>query len=92
MNRAGNGSQHCRYTLMEKVALENELSAEAFDHPDCFCPQHYEDWEQNVATPELESKGFSVGPWVTLDGDSIGPLLRGVQLQKNGETKLYTYG
>lgn len=58
----------------------------------CFSDD-YRLWEEWVANPALKSRGYKVlGHWYTVDGDSFGPLVRGVMVEKDGEKKELTYG
>lgn len=75
-----------------EAELADVLPAELFDHPDCFNSQTFARWEQEVATPALVSAGFIVGLWRSTDADSFGPLVRAVELTKDGITKTYYYG
>lgn len=55
------------------------------------CGKEYWKWEEEV-DKYLKSQGFEVIRWITLDGDSFGPLVRGVIVEKNGVTEKYSYG
>lgn len=68
------------------------LPDDLFNHPDCFDSIGYWRWEKEIATPALEALGYRVSGWSTGDGDSFGPLVRTVQLTKDGVTKTYSYG
>lgn len=61
------------------------------DSRGCFSREYYL-WEEWVATPVLKRHGYKVIHWYTVDGDSFGPLARGVIVEKDGEKKLLTYG
>lgn len=42
-----------------------------------FCAQPgFDEWEREVAEPQLRKKGWTVLSWHTGDGDSFGPLSR----------------
>lgn len=62
------------------------------NHPDCFDSRNYDRWEREIAKPHLESLGFKVISWWTEDGDSFGPLVRAVEMEKDGKREVYTYG
>ncbi|SEA87842.1 hypothetical protein [Rubrimonas cliftonensis] len=64
----------------------------AFEHPDYCDANRYEDWERDVATPALQTLGFTVGRWRDGERDSFGPLTRLVPLSRDGHTGLYVYG
>lgn len=77
---------------LEERDLFAVLPAELFEHKDCFDSHAYWRWEDDIATPALKARGFEVGRWWTIDGDSFGPLVRGVRLTKDGATHTYSYG
>lgn len=68
------------------------LPKEAANHPDCFDSTYYSRWEREIATPALRAAGYEPSGWHTTDGDSFGPLVRGVTLTKDGISKEYFYG
>lgn len=68
------------------------LPAEAFDHPDCFDSHEYASWEREVAAPLLRAQGYEVVRWFSGDEDSFGPLVRCVELLRDGETTTWCYG
>lgn len=55
--------------------------------------KNYFDWEQNIAKPAMQAKGFTDISFYTAEGDSFGPLIRGVRCKdsKGNEFKFY-YG
>lgn len=57
-----------------------------------FCGYDYTRWEDEIATPALIALGYSVRQWWSADGDSFGPLVRAVEVVKDGVKKTYTYG
>lgn len=77
---------------VEDLDLLDLLPAEITNHPDCFHPVHWRRWEIDVATPALRAMGYEPSGWCTTDGDSFGPLVRGVTLTKDGVRKQYFYG
>lgn len=53
----------------------------------------YTDWERHIAEPRLRELGYHIIGWRTTDGDSFGPLVRGVLVRKgNGPLEILTYG
>jgi hypothetical protein len=72
--------------------LSELIPDEAFNHKDCCHSSRYSSWESNVVEPLLVAKGYKVIGWKTTDGDSFGPLVRAVVLEKNGERETYFYG
>jgi hypothetical protein len=58
-----------------------------------FRDQRWYTWECNVAIPRLKALGYTIlKPFTTLEGDSCGPLSRGVRVMKNGVTSILWYG
>lgn len=76
----------------EDLDLLDLLPDEVSNHPDCFHSTFYGRWEKEVATPALRALGYEPSDWRTTDGDSFGPLVRGVTLTKDGVSKQYLYG
>lgn len=76
----------------DELNLLDLLPDDICNHPDCFDSVHYDRWESEIATPALRALGYEPSNWRTTDGDSFGPLVRGVDLTKDGETKSYFYG
>lgn len=68
------------------------LSEDAANHPACCDSRRYREWETTVVEPELSKLGFSAKNWRTTDGDSFGPLVRAVDLTRDGKTETYFYG
>lgn len=68
------------------------LPDEITNHPDCFHSTFYDRWEREIATPALRALGYEPSGWRTTDGDSFGPLVRAVDLSKDGKTESYFYG
>lgn len=68
------------------------LPSEIANHPDCFDSRRYGEWEDNIATPWLNAHGYKVISWWTEDGDSFGPLVRAVEIEKDGTRATYFYG
>ncbi len=60
-------------------------------HEGCFSREYWR-WEQQIATPRLQSLGFTVVRWWTEDGDSFGPLVRAVTVEWYGDEYVLTYG
>lgn len=54
--------------------------------------RRYWEWEEQIARPALEAEGWTVGDFVTLEGDSFGPLIRGVTCWKHGRRVRFWYG
>lgn len=60
---------------------------------DNYCSPRYWIWETLVAIPALNNLGYEiVGSFYTLEGDSCGPLVRGIRVSKDGSQRLLTYG
>lgn len=78
--------------MKDENDLYDLISDELCNHRDFCNSTTFRFWEQDIATPELIKQGFEVGSWWTVDGDSFGPLVRAVELTKDGEKKVYTYG
>ena len=59
-----------------------------------FCDsKDYWKWENIIAIPLLKFLGYTIlKPFQTLEGDSCGPLSRGVRVMKNGVTSILWYG
>ena len=57
-----------------------------------YCGRDYWKWEEQIAQPRLEALGFTVNRWYTIDGDSFGPLVRGVNVVKDGDKQTLSYG
>jgi hypothetical protein len=59
-----------------------------------YCAQHgrYINWEEKIASPALSAQGLTVVQWYTIDGDSFGPLVRGVKVYDNTKAMILTYG
>lgn len=68
------------------------LPDEIANHPACFDSKRYREWEDEIAYPALLNRGYVATNWRTTDGDSFGPLVRAVDLTKNGKTETYYYG
>ena len=51
-------------------------------------------WEEKIATPRLKELGYTTTPrgWWSADSDSFGPLVRAVEVQKDGISKILYYG
>lgn len=76
----------------DELNLLDLLPDEITNHPDCFDSRNYDRWELEIATPALRAMGYEPSRWRTTDGDSFGPLVRAVDLTKNGARKTYFYG
>ena len=76
----------------EEHGLEDLLPENVWEDPRCYTSHYYHEWEREVATPALEALGYMVGLWWTTDGDSFGPLVRCVELTKDGKKELWYYG
>lgn len=71
----------------DELDLFDLLPEEVCNHPACFDSVRYREWEQDIATPVLRSLGWEPSNWRTTDGDSFGPLVRGVTLTGHDGTK-----
>lgn len=70
-----------------------DLLSEAAVRDERFCTSaYYVEWERNVAEPELRNKGYIPVGWRNGDADSFGPLVRLVDLVKDGIRQTYFYG
>lgn len=76
----------------DEFDLSDLVPDDAFTHPDCFSSASYWRWEKEVAQPIIEEKGYRVIRWFSTDQDSFGPLVRAVEVEKDGEIKQFTYG
>lgn len=54
--------------------------------------QDYWKWEETIATPRLIELGYIVIRWWSPNYDSFGPLVRGVDVEKDGVKYTLTYG
>ena len=70
--------------LFEIIGHEVEMAG-------CFSSQYWE-WEQNVAEPELNDRGYSVVEWIHGERDSFGPLSRVAVVLKDGVESRLVYG
>lgn len=68
--------------ISHKVSMENY----------CGSKGKYIEWENKVASPKLVEAGYHLTYWRTTDGDSFGPLVRGMIATKDGQKVLITYG
>ena len=69
-----------------------DLLPKETEHPLCFDSVGYSQWETEIAEPALRALGYDVKGWRMLDGDSFGPLVRGVTLIKDGVRHKAFYG
>jgi hypothetical protein len=76
----------------DDLDLMQLLPDEVLNHPDFGSSRNYQRWEEDLAAPALRAQGFEPSNWRTTDGDSFGPLVRAVDLTKNGITQTYFYG
>lgn len=76
----------------QDLGLETLLPPELFDHPDFCSSRYYWRWEDEVAAPKLRELGYEVKRWWSTDSDSFGPLVRAVELVKDGVSQTYYYG
>jgi hypothetical protein len=53
---------------------------------------YYWRWEEQIATPILQSMGYTVVRWWSSDRDGFGPLERAVSVTKDGVVYEFTYG
>jgi len=67
-----------------EIDLYDVIGAAHYEDLRCFDSVRYEVWEREVATPALEALGYRVIDWRTTDGDSFGPLVRTVVVEKYG--------
>ena len=52
----------------------------------------YDEWEEEVL-PIFRQNGYEpVAGWFTIEGDSFGPLIRGITLEKEGQRYRFAYG
>lgn len=68
------------------------LSGAATADRRCCSSADYGEWEKLVAEPELRAAGYIPFRWRSTDRDSFGPLVRAVDLVKDGVRRTYTYG
>lgn len=69
------------------LSILGEVSEEGFCSPD------YWKWEDNIALPRLKELGYEIiRGFKTWDGDSFGPLTRGVLIKKDGVQMEAWYG
>lgn len=76
------------------VSLESLLEMLGdVDYTD-YCGEHgaFLDWEKNVARRLLADNNVDVGRFFTAEGDSFGPLVRGVRLYFNTKIVTAYYG
>jgi hypothetical protein len=64
--------------------LYDIIGAAPYEDMRAFDSRLYSVWEREVATPALEALGYKVLSWETTDGDSFGPLVRTVTVEKGG--------
>jgi hypothetical protein len=79
-------------TETDEKDLSELIGEEAFMHKDCFDSQRYALWEREVAEPLLRTQGYEVLRWWSEDEDSFGPLVRCVEVRRDGVTATYFYG
>lgn len=70
---------------MIELDLADVIGAKPYEDPRAFDSIEYATWEAEVATPALEALGYKVRGWRTTDGDSFGPLVRMVTVEKDGQ-------
>lgn len=68
-----------------EIDLVDVIDAKLYADSRCFDSIRYAEWEREVATPALEALGYTVTGWETTDGDSFGPLVRKVTVEKDGK-------
>lgn len=78
-------------TTTKYLQLWDLIPDKAFQDPR-YCSTKYWEWEDQVATKELEKKGWNVGPWFTGEKDSFGPLSRCVEATVRNQTFIIIYG
>lgn len=78
--------------MSDEGDLWDLLPDEVSNHPACCDSVRYLEWERQIATPALRALGYEPRNWRTTDGDSFGPLVRAVDLTKDGKTRTYSYG
>jgi hypothetical protein len=76
----------------DDVDLTELIGEEPFNDPRCFDSQRYREWEREVAEPMLRARGYEVLRWWSSDEDSFGPLVRCVEVRRDGVSKTYYYG
>ena len=82
----------CAYTLIE---LEAIIGNELTNHPNFCDSRNYWSWEEYVAIPALRGFGYKIldNHFRTLEGDSCGPLTRGIRVQSStGLVRMAWYG
>lgn len=62
------------------------------NHSDFCHSRNYGRWENDVGEPHLVACGYKVLRWYSIDEDRFGPLVRAVDVEKNGKTETYFYG
>ncbi len=72
--------------------LEEVLPNELFNHPHCYDHREYGQWETFVAAKALDELGYEVMRWYTIEKDSFGPLIRGVDVKKANVRQTFWYG
>jgi hypothetical protein len=78
--------------MSDERNLGDLLPDALFNHPDCFSSCGYWRWEKEVAQPAIEAQGFEVIRWYSTDEDSFGPLVRAVDVRKDGVKQTFYYG
>jgi len=72
--------------------LEDVIPKHLFNHPHCYDPRKYARWEKEVASIVLIEQGFNVLRWYSIEQDSFGPLIRGVEVKRNNIMQTFWYG
>ncbi len=89
IKRSGQCAKCCTVPSYPGGNMEQDLFAilppELSKGPDDY--KRYWIWEEKVST-WLKNNGHKIGRWVTTDGDSFGPLVRGIRI----DGVLHTYG
>lgn len=57
-----------------------------------FCGTKYVEWEKEVAEPILKSFGYRILQWFNAETDSFGPLMRAVDVERDGTKQTFYYG
>jgi len=90
--------QEGRMSQYNEIDLLDIIGHDKADHPDFCNSGSFWKWEQIVAIPSLISRGYTVVTnnykmtFCTLEGDSCGPLTRGVVVEKDGVKSMAWYG
>ena len=79
-------------TEIEDKDLLDIIGEDLANQPGYATSSGYLDWERKVAEPALKGLGYKVRQWWTSDGDSFGPLVRAVNVEREGKREIFYYG